>query len=233
MIAILALVLAAAAAPPAEAQAYRLPAVVSGVSGGQDFSPGFRFHPFGWSADGKCAWLMSRDVEGRGGTLYTYVIYDAVQDAVVYSRVDDSNDWGTDAEPTEQESWKRCSAEVSAALAKQGIVQASGIQVVPFPLQRAGDTYTASLSTTTDPSKDASEGPVTSYTVTLSSRNRGSKSVTRKENVGATEVAVDGFILSPREPRILIVVSERTPGFEGEEESLFFYGAHLGVGFRK
>ena len=223
-----------AAAQLARAQQYTVPPVVSGVTGGPAFSEWFRFRPFGWSADGKFAWLMSHDIDGRGGTVYTYVIYDAVEDSTVFSKADDSYDWGTDADATEEESWKRSGEEVSAALAKHGIVQSPGIEVSPFPLQRAADRYTASLSVRNDPSKDETDDyRIASYTLTLSSRARGSKIVTRKDEVGATQVGVDGYILSPKEPRILVVVSELRRAFEGYEAALVFYGAHLLVGFRK
>ncbi len=221
------------------AQGYTVPEAVSGVTSESALASGYRFLPFGWSADGKFAWLESRDVEGRGGTIYTYTIYDAVEDAVVYSRVDDSFDWGTQADAadvvgTEAESWKRSGAEVSAALAKFGIVQDPHVQVAAFPLDRAGDRYTAALVTRDDPTKDeADDDRISSYTLGLTSRARGSKQVTHQDKVGAATVQVVGYILSPKEPRILVVVSEMRRGFEGYDETLRFFGAHLGVGFRK
>lgn len=120
------------------AEGYVLPELIAGVS---------QFRPFGWAADGTFAWLESRDIDGRGGTVYTYTVYDAVEDAVVYTHSDDSFDWGQDVDATEEE--------------------------------RAGDLYTASLKVTNDPSKDEYDDQVVqSYSVILSSRNRGSKVVT-------------------------------------------------------
>ena len=57
------------------------PAPITGVTGGASFSRGLAFRPFGWSADGKFAWLESREIDGRGGTVYLYIVYDAVEDA--------------------------------------------------------------------------------------------------------------------------------------------------------
>ena len=67
----------------------------------------------------------------------------------------------------------------------------------------------------------------------MSSRSRGSKTVTSKDEVGAAKVWIDGYIPSPLEPRILVVVSVQTRAFEGYEEALYFFGAHLGLGFSK
>ena len=131
MIAVAALAIVAAGA--AFAEGYVLPDQNEGMA---------HFRPFGWSADGKFAWLESRDIDGRGGTVYTYTVYDAVEDATVYTHSDDSFDWGTDVDGTEQESWKRSGAEVSAALAKYRIVQSDSIVVEDFPLQRGGDRFT-------------------------------------------------------------------------------------------
>ena len=97
----------------ASAEGYVLPGEIAGVA---------RFRPFGWSADGKFAWLESRDIDGRGGTVYLYVVYDAVEDKEVFTHADDSFDWGTEVDATEQESWSRSGNEVSAALARYGIV---------------------------------------------------------------------------------------------------------------
>jgi hypothetical protein len=225
---------ALAAAHTLQADGYVVPAAVTGTSGGKDFSTGFQFRPFGWSRDGKFAWLESRDIDGRGGTVYTYTVYDAVEDAVVFTLSDDSFDWGTDVDATVEESWKRSADEVSAAMEKYGIVQAADIVVSAFPLLRSGDRYTASLKVRNDPSGDESaDDRVQAYALTLSSRNRGSKLITSKDKVGAAQVWIDGYIPSPLEPRILIVVSEQKRAFEGYEEDLSFYGAHLGLGFRK
>jgi hypothetical protein len=202
-----------------------LPEQIAGVS---------QFRPFGWSADGTFAWLESRDIDGRGGTVYTYIVYDAVEDAVVFTHSDDSFDWGTDVEATEEESWKRSGDEVSAALTKYAIVQSRGITMEAFPLQRAGDSYTASLKVRNDPSAEEGDDQIVqSYSVILSSRSRGSKVVTTADQVKASKVWIEGYILSPLEPRILMVVSVRNRAFEGYETSHFFYGAHLGLGFRK
>jgi hypothetical protein len=216
-----------------DAEGYVIPGTVGGPSGGQEFSSG-QFRPFGWSADGKFAWLECRDIDGRGGTVYTYTVYDAVEDAAVFTLSDDSFDWPTDLDATVEESWKRSGEDVAAALEKYGVVQSGGIVVSAFPLQRAGDRYTASLVVQNDPSADEfADDRVQSYSLSLSSRNRGTKVVNRKEDVKATQVWIDGYILSPREPRILIVVSEQKRVFEGYENDLFFYGAHLGLGFKK
>jgi hypothetical protein len=213
------------AAGAAFAEGYVLPEPTAGVTG---------FRPFGWSADGKFAWLQSTDIEGRGGTDYTYTVYDAVEDSTVYTHSDDSFDWGTDVDATEAESWKRSGDEVSAALTKYGIVQARDITIQAFPLQRAGDRYTASLKVQNDPTKDETDDQrVQAYSVILTSRSRGSKVVTTKDKVGAAKVELDGYILSPLEPRILVVVGVHTRAFEGYDTTLYYYGAHLGLGFKK
>jgi len=207
------------------AEGYLLPELIAGVP---------HFRPFGWSADGAFAWLSSRDIDGRGGTVYTYTVYDAVEDAVVYTHSDDSFDWGQDVDATEEESWSRSGGEVSAALWKYRIVQSRSVTMEAFPLQRGGDLYTASLKLRNDPSKDEyADQIVQSYSVILSSRSRGSKVVTTQDEVGAAKVKLDGYILSPLEPRILVVVSVQTRAFEGYETLPHFYGAHLGLGFKK
>ena len=43
--------------------------------------------------------------------------------------------------------------------------------------------------------------------------------VTRKDKVGAASVDIAGYIASPVEPRIVVVVGERTRAFEGYERT--------------
>lgn len=232
---VLLVVLAAALTGSAGAAGFTLPGQVTGPVGADAFSRGFEFRPFGWSAAGAFAYLESRFVDGRGGTVFRYVIMDTVEDKVVFEYRDDSFDWpdgGQDA--TAEQAWAKDAETVSAALQSRRIVQAPDALIRRFPFTRSGDRYTAELKVETDPQKDETEdGRVSAYSLTLNSQKRGSKTVTRSEGSGAMNVQLDGYIASPFEPRVLVVVSVQKRGFEGSDEYLRFYGAHLTAGFRK
>jgi len=200
---------------------------------GDNPNPGFTFHPFGWSTDGKFAYLESRSDDEQDGTIYSYVIVDTVKDSEVYRHDDDSLDWPDSTEDSPAESWRRSSVEVTMKLEAFGIRQTAALAVRPFPLVSTGDRYSTDLEVTDDPQEDEySDTRVQSYTLTLLSHARGSKLVAAKDHVAAADVRVEGQVVSPWEPRILIVVAERRRVPEGYQDYLAFYGAYLPVGFK-
>jgi hypothetical protein len=232
--AMMACVAFASAVPFGFAAGYTLPAAVT-VSGQDQVSDtGLSFLPFGWSAKGSFAWLSARFVDGRGGTEYTFVVYDAVQDIVTWKLTDDSFQWPDGTEDSPTVAWTRNKAAVTRALTDAGIVQAKSIPVVAFPLSVPADRYTADLAPSLTPdTEEADSNHVQGYTLTLTSRVRGSKVVTQQSGLTAMNAVVEGCIPSPWEPRILVVVGEVKRAFEGAEVDLRFYGAHLALGFRK
>ena len=143
-----AVMLALAAAQAVQAEGYSLPPVVTAAAGGS----GFQFRPFGWSRDGKFAWLESRDIDGRGGTVYTYTVYDAVEDTAAFTLSDDSFDWRTDVDATVEESWqeKRGRGVSRAGKVRDRPVRGRRRLGVSPPAKRS-DRYTAALSVTNSP----------------------------------------------------------------------------------
>jgi hypothetical protein len=67
----------------------------------------------------------------------------------------------------------------------------------------------------------------------LTSRNRGTKVVAVNNRADAQDARLLGYLASPFEPRIMVLVGRITRAFEGNEERLDLHGAHLTVGFRK
>jgi hypothetical protein len=212
-------------APFGSAAGCTLPAVVT-LSGQDRVSdPGLAFLPF--------AWLQARLVDGRGGTEYMFVAYDAVQDTVAYSLTDDSFDWPEGTEDTPAVAWTRNAAAVSRAFTAAGIVQAKSIPILAFPPAIPANQYKADLAPALPDTEETDSNHVQGYTLTLTSRVRGSKVVTEQSGLTAMNAVVEGSIASPWEPRILVVVGEVKRAFEGAEVDLRFFGAHLALGFRK
>lgn len=69
------------------------------------------FRPVGWSQDGKLAWVEVLHVEGRGGDDVTYVIFDAVEDSVVWSNRDKSSWEQAEDESVLEISWELMGGE--------------------------------------------------------------------------------------------------------------------------
>jgi hypothetical protein len=93
------------------------------------------FRMFGWSPDGKVAWTEVRNIDGRGGTQFHCVIFDAVTDEVVWEVMDDTFDWtevATDGGEWNT-AWSHIGARFEAAMARFGIALNEGVELLPLP----------------------------------------------------------------------------------------------------
>lgn len=202
--------------------------------------------PIGWSRDGKFAFLRIVTPEFKGTSIYEYRVFDAMRDQVAFSLDDDVDSW-TREEMTDQRggvdvSWDRVGDQVSASLEELGIEQTESIELVRFPAPNGPERLGCYLTITTeeDPYDASPYGAspypdnIASYAVTLTSDMRGEKRVTLQEEVYAVSAWVEGFLRSPFENRILVIVSEKMMGFEMTPSMSYrFYGSHLDVGFSK
>ena len=257
---IIAVLLLAGAALPGVGQDYSMPAPVQllgagsvGGAYGAERAPEVRV--FGWSADGKLAYVTVAVAEFKGSMIFRYIVFDAVTDTVVWELEDDSEEWrGADAgsgggpdpggaedgrEPTEI-SWARNEETVTRKLAEFGIVQQPVREVRRFPSTLDGERYAAVVRTVSEPDPyngtPYGETPypdtLASYTLTLRSDRRGDKGVTHQEEVYGVSVWVEGYLLSPFEPRMAILVGRRSMQFEMTPEVRYrFFGSNLEVGF--
>ena len=191
------------------------------------------FRPVGWSHEGKLAWIEVTHIEGRGGDDITYLIFDAVEDVVVWLLID-NNSWEEAKHESALEiSWKRTRSEFLTQLVAHNIERQDGMEIRPFPIIASGGTYHGEvhIAEETEPKFYDTVG---SYFVTVAREGHGSKRVTSVEDVTALGVHVVGYIQSPFESLIAVVVAEEIAGWEGPPNriDLLMYGCNLTVGFR-
>lgn len=232
-------VLFALAALDVSAQtSYRLPEAVQ-VPGADRLGARLleELRPFGWSRDGKLAYLSVEEVDGRGGTIFTYRVVDAVTDRELFVFEDDSFEWpegsGEAETPRPEHSWRRVGAEVSAALARFGIVEGSASQILRFPADLPAGTFSADVITLLekDPEEPAFDR-LDAYEVWVRRPGVASKRITAQADVFAVNATVLGYIASPFEPRLFVLVGEERYVFEGTAIAFRFFGSSLAAGFR-
>ncbi|MBU0935977.1 MAG: hypothetical protein KKI09_06960 [Spirochaetes bacterium] len=211
------------------------------------------FRMFGWSPDGKVAWSEVRAIDGRGGTQYHFVIFDAVADTVVWEEMDDSFDWMEDlmadsdwmegvsaASESMEEStvdsgwstaWSHVGDRFETAMAQFGVALNQGVDLLSFPLALNGDDFSAELVLVPETEADRFMDEVKSYQVLATSRKKGKKILAISSEVTALRIWISGCFLSPFEDRMLVVVSREQYIFEGSEVFYHFAGCNLKVGF--
>ena len=191
------------------------------------------FRPVGWSHDGKLAWIEVVHIEGRGGEDVKYVIFDAVEDVIVWSLLDNSSWEEAEQESVVEVSWKRMRSEFSEHLVAHDIEHHEGMEIRPFPMSTSGETYRSEVQIGEE-AEPAFYDFVGWYSVTVSRDGHGNKRITFVEEVTALGVWVLGYIQSPFESRIAVVVAKEIAGWEGPPNriDLVMYGCNLLVGFR-
>jgi hypothetical protein len=204
------------------------------------------FYPVGWSGDGAFAFVTCRHVAGRGGTRTHYTVLDAVTDGVLFEEEVDlveaghrcpGSDRGPAVGDTRSSAWNAAHEPAQRRFA--GALRDHGIQRRPgrpklhrFPLTRRGATYRAEVSTVREEREDRKFwDDLESYTVSVAASGRGRKEIAAADQVEGFSMWVIGALLSPFEPRMIVVVGHEVRGFEGTEARYILSGAHLEAGY--
>jgi hypothetical protein len=182
----------------------------------------------GWSRRGAAALLLPVDAGGRGGPVVRLLLVDAVGDKVLF----DKTLWGDEYERLQESDEALAFIE---ACYNQGMqpadIGAGGMRA--FPLTFEASRITAAADNT--PGKDNDAGfHALDYRVTVTSSARGTKTIASRHLDQAWQAEIEGYFLSPFEPRILVVYTVSEPGFEGERPKTYYVsGCHLRVGFSR
>ena len=192
--------------------------------------PGARI--WGWSNNGKVAYSVEREIDGRGGQIINFVILDLLSDKTVFELKMDSFD---NNDVTDESLYNLFSVNILNALRGHGINQGR-TQFLPFPLKRNNTEYNANIIDVEYKSNDDGlfDRIVLRYKVSVMANDLGKKIIgtfTPIEN-RTGYIYICGYFLSPFENRALVVVAEEHWGHEGTELTYRFSGCHLGVGFK-
>ena len=195
--------------------------------------------PLGFSPQGHLAVIHILPDEAVGCFLWDFQIINLVSDAVV-----ERASWQeTDCEqlPSLEAVWAAKGTELQALMAKHG-VQATRqpLALQPLPLVRKGDTLSAFLLSGPPASTEGEEPRVeVPLAVRVRSARRGEKSVgtvsvqLRYDMPWSWGYEVLGYLQSPFEERIVVVVRGIQRGWEGPPhiETVHLFGADLQRGF--
>jgi len=198
------------------------------------------FYPVGWSKDGKFAYYVEPVDEACGCYFGKLVIVDLKNDTVVwqfdYSSEDDAEN--SKKPKTLAALWTANRKLFSSKLNENKIEPQRIARVLPFPIIYKTDRVTTNLSVErkTVSKEDRIYGDVARARVELTSRQNGKKTVLDEKYSEAMPlyVGVLGYLKSPLEPRVAIILVEIYRGYEGPPNvgNITIAGASLDKNFR-
>ncbi len=194
--------------------------------------------PLGFSEDGKLGVLYIAPDEAVGCYQWSVSVLSLVTDKTVETLT-----WseGSCAEIVDVASlWQHELGNIEALLVKHGVQAQADLRLRPLPVVRGADLLDARL--VTGPLNPTGEPGVTSVPVTLLLRSseQGEKSIAALAVTSRDELPfswgheVLGYIPSPYEERVVVLVRELHRGWEGlpAVEQVHLVGASLDSGFK-
>jgi hypothetical protein len=180
------------------------------------------FYPVGWSKDGKFAYYVEPVDEACGCYFGKLVIIDLKNDAVVW-QFDYTSDDPAEGESKKPKSlaalWNANRKLFSGKLKENNIEPHRPARVLSFPLSYKTDSVTPNLNVERKPmsEEDRVYGDISHVRVQLNSQQNGKKTVLDREFSEAKPlyVGIAGYLKSPLEPRVAIILIEIYRGYEG------------------
>jgi hypothetical protein len=184
---------------------------------------------WGWSRNGKAAYTVEKEQDGRGGSITTAVLFDLVDNVVLWEQEIDSIDM-TGNKETKPADYNRFYRNFRKVCIRNDIefVQA---EFKELPIRHNNQTFKVVIEIVEEEETELRLlDRIDSYTVSLENRGKR-KTVEEKNDVWAFHVVPCGYFLSPYEDRALLVTGERVLGFEDVDINFYFIGCDLSYGF--
>jgi hypothetical protein len=201
------------------------------------------FYPIGWSKSGNFAYYTEPVDEACGCYYANLYILDLKSDKVLWKfehQGDDFESAKAEGKPYSFATmWRANQKLFNGKLREYGIEPQGPTALLSFPARYNGDIITADFQTKEKEGlgDQGLYGVVGSMTLQLNSKRNGKKAVldyTYKEEGIPLYVGMLGYVKSPFEPRIAVILIEIVRGYEGPPNvgSVMITGASLQSGFK-
>jgi hypothetical protein len=196
------------------------------------------FFPIGWSKDGKFAYYAEPGDEACGCYFGELFILDTVNDKELWSfKYNGLDDQDKPKYRAITDLWRKNRKLFSNKLNQYGIIPQGRFSLLRFPINSASDQLRADLKI--EENKDEETriySIVKKATLHISSR-RGGKKIVHEETYpeyGPLDIKVLGYLKSPYEQRVAIIVLEVQRGYEGPPHTTHVnvFGSSLTTGFK-
>ncbi|MCR5763127.1 MAG: hypothetical protein K6G00_07080 [Treponema sp.] len=165
----------------------------------------------GFSESGHLAFMEFQVLEGKGSPESAFYIQDLVSDEIVLAlKGSDNSGDGCDLDSLIEEYHE----EIDAALVMYGI-EAVPCQFKALPYDDGGSFIDIQVNVTDTGRLMYDMLKIINYECVASDGRKGSKTICLKKEVTVEDVYACGYIKSPLEDRLAVVIAEKVYGFEG------------------
>jgi hypothetical protein len=187
---------------------------------------------FGWSKDGKLCYSIQRNIEGRGGVITSYIIQDLITDSFLWRHDDDSFKWETeinDIDSIAETSYNNNQKIIESFCSNYKIILDESILSNVDTLQSKGITIKLNITTN---KKDSLGFNNVSYEIIAKRNDNKQKVIASRKNITADNVYICGYMNSPYENRIALIIAEEKYVFEGNELFYSIVGCLTDAGYK-
>lgn len=180
-----------------------------------------KFYPIGWSKDGKFAYYVEPVDEACDCYFGKLLIVDLKNDAIVwhFDYTSDDPEVGARKPRSLAALWTANRKLFSTKLSENNIEPHRTVRILPFPISYKNDRITPALSFDRKPMREEDRiyGDISRVRVLVTSRQNGKKTVFDEKYPEAKPLYVGmvGYLKSPLEPRVAVVLVEIYRGYEG------------------
>jgi hypothetical protein len=199
------------------------------------------FYPIGWSRDGKFAYYIEPVDEACGCYFGKLVILDLKNDHVLWQfdySSEDADESNSKKPASLATLWNANRKLFSTKLREHNIEPHRVVRILPFPISYKNDRVAPALSFERKPmsEEDRIYGDIGHIQVRVASRQNGEKTVFDETYPQAKPLYVGmlGYLKSPLEPRVAIILVEIYRGYEGPPHvgGVRIVGVSLDKGFQ-
>ncbi len=184
------------------------------------------FYFLGWSKTGKIAFIMNTYLDGVGGNRIDFIVQDTVTDEILYNNSSLLYDEGDGS--SIMDDYK----EMDRVLAQYKIILQAPDYMEPTKTNRDGPKG-AAVWFGVEASNVHEDEMGTTFLDYVCTAYTGDalKVVTSEKNAQCSNVYVCGYLRSPYENRIALILGNTVRGFEGCDIAYKLSGCHMDVGF--
>lgn len=196
------------------------------------------FFPIGWSKDGKFAYYTEPGDEACGCYFGRLIILDTVNDKELWSfKYDGLDDQDKPKYGAITDLWRKNRKPFSDKLNQYGIIPQGSFSLLKFPINNAGDQLKADLKIEENKDEETRIYSIVKKATLQISSQRGGTKIVHEESYpeyGPLDVKVLGYLKSPYEQRVAIIVLEVQRGYEGPPHTTHvkIVGSSLTTGFK-
>ena len=190
-----------------------------------------KLYPIGWSKDGKFAYIVEPADEESGFYLFEIVVFDLINNKTIWSWKPEESEEG-DLETT----WKENYELFKSSLNKYKISQENKFELKKGKTTFKDNEYQIVLDTKTETQPDYGIDIIKDIKISITSTELGSKEIYNQPTDEYSMILgafVPGYLLSPNDGRIAVIVQLERIGSEGPPNAVYFniVGSDLERGF--